>query len=285
MDRNEHIIHENEEGMRVKDILSSAMRLSRRTISRLNAQRSILLNNEPCRLSGTVKTGDRLTVREDSNIEILYEDDDLVIVNKPAGIAAHPQAEDVRNMGTFLKQRYGKDFAVRTCGRLDKPVSGIMVYAKNKETASALSQERQPEVLKKEYLALIQGSFEQDRGRLKYRLAKEKGKRGKRIAEDGQLCITDYETEKKYSGFSLVRVSIVTGRTHQIRSGMSAYGHPLLGDSLYGGSTVLIRRPALHCEHVTLLHPGNGRKIDLHCPLPADMKKILDTEEHYEHQD
>ena len=278
-----------QEGMALKTFLSSELSLSRREITRLHQNSSILVNGETARLTAELKKGDVIQVifvketEMPEDIDILYEDNDYVIVNKPAGLSAHKQSEDIPDMGILLRKHYGDDFTVRPMGRLDRYVSGIMLYAKNKQAAGRIAKEREDDLLHKEYLAFCGGIFAEKSGTMEYRLAKEAGKHGRSVMEEGQLCITDYEVINEYGSFSLVRIVIRTGRTHQIRAGMAAAGHPLLGDSLYHGNTNLIRRPALHCAKLSFVHPKTEKTIELTCPLPADMAKIRKGGSHNEH--
>ena len=274
-----HTVTDSENGSTVKALLKQ-MNISRRTVTRLMQSKGITLNDVSVPLTETVRTGDKLClsfVQSDLKTalflkeapDILYEDEDLVIVNKPFGMPCHPSKEHRDDMGTLLNLYYGNDFTVRTLGRLDKDVSGVMVYAKNKHTASRMSEQ-----IHKQYTAVITGQFEEPSGRLECRLKKTPYQRQAFVSEEGKDCITDYEVLDIYPGHSFVSVSIVTGRTHQIRATMAHFGHPLLGDALYGGSTDLIRRPALHCSSVTFIHPKTKKKITVSCDLPQDMQKL-----------
>ena len=276
-------IKSSEDGLLVKNILSKQMGFSRREISRFHVSGLIYLNDEKCRLTQEVHTNDIVTVRteEQSQLEskpiILYEDADIVVVNKPAGIPSHASAEHFDDdMGSILKRYYQDDnFTVRTVGRLDKGVSGIVVYAKTKQMAALLASAREGQLLHKEYLAIVKGKFEEQRGTLKYTLGKEKGIRGRSVTVDGQKCITNYEVITEGNFFSLLKVHIETGRLHQIRAGMAHFGHPLIGDRLYGGSMHAMKRPALHCWKVKFVHPKTKKKITVECKLPDDMQKVV----------
>jgi len=235
-------IKSSEDGLLVKNILSKQMGFSRREISRFHVSGLIYLNDEKCRLTQEVHTNDIVTVRteEQPQLEskpiILYEDADIVVVNKPAGIPSHASAEHFDDdMGSILKRYYQDDnFTVRTVGRLDKGV-----------------------------------------GTLTYTLGKEKGIRGRSVTVDGQKCITNYEVITEGNFFSLIKVHIETGRLHQIRAGMAHFGHPLIGDRLYGGSMHAMKRPALHCWKVEFVHPKTKKKITIESKLPDDMQKVV----------
>ena len=260
----------NEDGLLVKNILSKQMGFSRREISRFHVSGSIYLNDEKCRLTQEVHTNDVVTIRtEEPRLEskpiILYEDTDIVVVN----------FDD--DMGSILKRYYQDDnFTVRTVGRLDKGVSGIVVYAKTKQMAALLASAREEQLLHKEYLAIVKGKFEEQSGTLTYTLGKEKGIRGRSVTVDGQNCITNYEVIIEGNFFSLIKVHIETGRLHQIRAGMAYFGHPLIGDRLYGGSMHAMKRPALHCWKVEFIHPKTKKQIKIECKLPDDMQKVVD---------
>lgn len=280
-------ITEEMNGLAIKTVLSRFLGLSRREISRLKFSGGIIYKGENARVTQPVETGDliELTFPDQDTAaavvlsgkpEILYEDADLVIVNKPAGMPCHPSHEHLDDdMGTVLQNYYGGSFRVRPIGRLDKDVSGIMLYAKNQPSAARLSRQRAELVLHKEYTAIAEGIFENKKGTLTYSLAKVSGHRERKVTEGGRQCVTDYEVIGEYGNRSLLKISIVTGRTHQIRAGMAYAGHPLCGDKLYGGDTEHIRRAALHCSHLHLRQPFTQKEISLDLPLPDDMKALL----------
>lgn len=280
-------IEENENSLPVKAVLSKSAGLSRREISRLKFTHGICLNGVECRVSEPVKTGDIITltftekdlphaIRMTGKPDILYEDEDIVVVNKPAGMVCHPSHEHLDDdMGTLLQNYYGHGFTIRAIGRLDKDVSGIMMYAKSQPAAARLSAQRSKEDLHKVYHAIAQGHFEKKNGTLKYRLKRVEGSKQRKLSSDGQLCITNYRVLKEYDTYSLLEISIVTGRTHQIRAGMASVGHPLCGDKLYGGSVELMHRPALHCASMDFQQPFTKEHIHLDLHEPDDMQVLL----------
>ena len=281
-------ITEDLNGLKIKAVLSQSVGLSRREISRLKfAENGILLNGEQAYITAVVTTGDTLEIsfpdrdlahytRISGRPQILYEDEDLVIVDKPAGMPCHPSHEHLDDdMGTLLQNYYGTAFTVRAVGRLDKDVSGIMLYAKNQPAAARLSRQRTQGILKKTYTAVVQGHFEKKNDILTYRLARREGRRDRRISADGQECVTEYTVLQEYEDISVLAVSIITGRTHQIRAGMSYAGHPLCGDRLYGGSTEKIGRPALHCSKLVFQKPFGSEMITVECEIADDIKKLL----------
>lgn len=281
-------ITEDLNGLKIKAVLSQSVGLSRREISRLKfAENGILLNGEQAYITAPVRTGDVLEIcfpdrdiahytRISGRPQILYEDEDLVIVNKPAGMPCHPSHEHLDDdMGTLLQNYYGTAFTVRAVGRLDKDVSGIMLYAKNQPAAARLSRQRADGILKKTYTAVAEGHFEKKEDVLTYRLARKEGRRDRRISGNGQECVTEYRVLQEYKDLSVLTVSIITGRTHQIRAGMAYTGHPLCGDRLYGGSTEKISRPALHCSKLVFQKPFGSEMITVECEIADDIKKLL----------
>ncbi|MBR3350290.1 MAG: RluA family pseudouridine synthase [Solobacterium sp.] len=275
-------------GLAIKAVLSRLLGLSRREISRLKFTGGIVYNGESARVTQPVETGGilQLTFPDQDTAaavilsgrpDILYEDEDLVIVNKPAGMPCHPSHEHLDDdMGTLLQNYYGGTFRVRPIGRLDKDVSGIMLYAKNQPAAARLSAERASDDLRKEYTAIAQGHFDKPAGVLEYALLKVAGHKERKVSQAGQKCITEYEVIEECGDVSVLNVHIVTGRTHQIRTGMASASHPLCGDKLYGGDSFLIHRPALHCSHIQLIQPFTDKKITLDLEMPDDMKALLE---------
>lgn len=280
-------IEEKENSLPLKAVLSKSVGLSRREISRLKFNHGLLLNGNECRVTEIVHTNDVITLtflekdlphvlRMIGTPDILYEDEDLVVVNKPAGMVCHPTHEHIDDdMGTLLQNYYGSGFMIRSIGRLDKEVSGIMIYAKSRIAASRLSSQRSKEKLHKVYHAIVEGLFEEKSGTLKYSLARQEHGKQRKISDDGKACITHYKVLKEYEEYSFVEIWIETGRTHQIRAGMASVGHPLCGDSLYGGSRDLIDRPALHCARVDLLQPFDQTPIHIELEEPEDMKRLI----------
>lgn len=283
----EYTIEAKDDGLMVKAVLSKQLHLSRREISRLKFSNGLLLNNVHCRVTEIVHTGDviHLTFMEKDTAhairlvgkpDILYEDEDLVIVNKPAGMPCHPSHEHLDDdMGTLLQNYYHDQFTVRAIGRLDKDVSGIMLYAKNQPSAARLSRQRSAGVLNKVYLAICEGHFKEKSGTLHYALKKCAGHKERLISKDGQQCETEYRVVKETETCSLLKVHIITGRTHQIRAGMAWTRHPLIGDKLYGGDMERLHRPALHCAFLDFEQPFTHEKIHVECPLPQEMETIL----------
>ena len=278
-------ITDKQNGLTVKAVLSS-LGFSRHEISRFKfSAYQMYLNQKPVLVNQVVHTGDMLVI-EELNVEkfelhpisiepeILYEDEDVVVVNKPSGMPSHPSHHHLEDdMGTLLRNYYQDEhFVIRPIGRLDKDVSGIMIYAKNQLAAARLTAQRKDGTLQKEYYAIVEGQLD-DYGLLSFSLKKEEGKMAQSFDQGGKDCVTTYEVLKRYATECLIKVCLKTGRTHQIRAGFAGIGHPLSGDSLYGGNTAWIKRPALHCARIKFLQPFSKEKLELEIALAKDMKR------------
>ena len=251
----------------------------------------ILLNNKICDTRSIANVGDVITIdfnyEEDNsnivptqmNLDIVFEDDWLLIINKPAGIATHPSvlhfSDSLCNGVRFYFDSISLKKKVRPVNRLDLNTSGLVVFAKCEYIQECLISQMKSNVFKKDYLAICDGIFEDKVGVIDLPIARKENSIIERcISEDGQISITHYEVLNEFDNFSLVKCSLETGRTHQIRVHMSAIGHPLVGDSLYGNISNLIGRQALHCYHICFSHPIFKNNLDFVCDLPNDFKKL-----------
>ena len=279
----------------VYEVLKNILHLSDHEISQCKFDGEILVNGEKVHVNSHMKVSDVLLVHfpEDTNTElleeideipnILYETEDFVAVNKPSGIPTHASNNHLSDStGSILVSHYQKQgipFTVRSIGRLDNEVSGIVLFAKNQPAASRLNAERTNGKLKKIYIAYAEGTFEKKDDIISLPLAKGEGLERIVDEENGQKAITRYQVmeEREINGFSfsVLAVTILTGRTHQIRAHMKAIGHPLLGDSLYGGNTEFIGRVSLHAAKMEFLSPFTNENVKITAPLFDDMKNII----------
>ncbi len=275
-------------------ILSKVFGFSRKEISRLKFQGEILYEGKKVHVNEHIPVSGTLTAvfhepdteqkpETDFIPEIIYEDDDLIIVNKPSGMpvhAGHGHLDD--SLGDALAGWYaskGETFTVRVIGRLDSDVSGLVIYAKNQPAAARLSSQRAEGILKKKYTALASGHFDEKEGVIDLPVAKTDGSVKRTVSEDGKEAQTSYRVirESAVSGapVSLLELVLKTGRTHQIRTHLSELKHPLLGDQLYGGDCTLIQRPALHCSEVECISPFTNEAVKAEAQLPADMEAVI----------
>ncbi|MDD3403102.1 MAG: RluA family pseudouridine synthase [Hespellia sp.] len=303
------VIEAKEDGRQIHDIMRHQMELTEKQIRQAKyRENGICLNGEQKYTVATVKTGDWLEVRIAENSEskipsfydetiwspadgILYEDEDLVAVNKPAGVVSHPSPGHYNDsMASLLTGYYEKKnemLNLRCIGRLDKDTSGVLLFAKNQVAADRLAKQRLSGELSKEYQALAQGHFEESEGTIQMGITKIPGEIQARIDAEGKAAVTHYRVigehmirpadakpDTEPTVVSLVHLHLDTGRTHQIRLHLSWKGHPLLGDDWYGGHPAYCKRAALHAADITFIQPFSKERICLEAALPQDMAQI-----------
>ena len=273
----------------INNILQNELKVSSRLLYKLIKLNKIELNHKPCDTRKTGNLEDTITVNFDyeednSNIvptkmdlNIIFEDDWLLVVNKPAGIAIHPSvlhySDSLCNGIRFYFDKIGLKKKIRPVNRLDLNTSGLVVFAKCEYIQECLINQMKNNQFKKEYLAVCDGIFNEKSGTINLPIARKRNSIIERcISENGQTAITHYEVLKEFNNYSLVKCSLETGRTHQIRVHMSAIGHPLLGDSLYGSISDLINRQALHCYNLQFIHPVYNNDLNFFGDLPNDFK-------------
>ena len=297
------VIDENGDGMRVDAALASVLELSRSQVADLLNAGDVLQGKKPLSKSDRVKAGDRLIVTLPApfdplalhetpiaDLEIVHDDDDLVVINKPVGVAVHPSPGWTGP--TVLGGLLAKGIRISTSGaqerqgivqRLDVGTSGLMVVAKNEISYSHLKDQFRERNVAKVYHALIQGHMDPAEGTIDAPIGRHP-KEDYRFAvvADGKPSITHYSLIEYFAGATLVRVELETGRTHQIRVHFTALRHPLVGDLAYGGDPVLadrlgLRRPWLHAIELTFTQPRTGARLTFSAPYPEDLKSALET--------
>ena len=276
------------EGRTVKSLLKRELHMAEGYIAALKLRsEGICLNGQRVFTNARVVAGDVLTAqvgdwdgRNEAEaitaaLELLYEDEDLAVLNKSADMAVHGSAAGTRpTVANALAARWGHEQAFHPVNRLDRGTSGLMVIAKSAYVHELLRRQLHTDAFIREYLAFAAGHFEPDAGRIELPIAKAPGHpTAQEIRADGKASITDYRTLRLFPGYSLLRLRPLTGRTHQLRVHCAALGHPLLGDTLYGGDACL-PRPALHAAYLRLRHPVTGGLLTLEAPLPADLAAL-----------
>lgn len=273
----------------INSTLQNELKISSRLLYKLIKLNKIELNHNPCDTRKTGTFGDTITINFDyeednsniiptkMNLNIIFEDDWLLVVNKPAGIAIHPSvlhySDSLCNGIKFYFDKIGLKKKIRPVNRLDLNTSGLVVFAKCEYIQECLINQMKNNQFKKEYLAVCNGFFDKKSGTINLPIARKENSIIERcISENGQTAITHYEVLKEFDNYSLVKCSLETGRTHQIRVHMSAIGHPLLGDSLYGSISDLINRQALHCFNLQFIHPVYNNDLNFWGDLPNDFK-------------
>ncbi|MGM9972377.1 MAG: RluA family pseudouridine synthase [Anaeroplasmataceae bacterium] len=250
----------------------------------------ILLNNKECSSKTILKENDILSIitKEEidfspmpGNLDIIYEDDYLLIINKPAGILVHPDSKDktgcIVNLVANYYQSMGKNMQVRYLHRIDTDTTGLLMFAKDILTASYFNYLISIHSIKRTYLAIVCGNMEIKEGIIDEPIGEDRHhNQRRRVSKTGKKAITHYEVIGNLAhNYSLVKLVLETGRTHQIRVHMKYIGHPLAGDLLYGGSIKYINRQALHSYMLDFKHPYTNEDIHLEAPIPLDMKKII----------
>jgi 23S rRNA pseudouridine1911/1915/1917 synthase len=293
-------------GERLDKYLASVLGdLSRAQIQRLIREERVRIGDSVRRANTSVKGGDRVVLEvpdlapsplepEGIPLSILYEDADLVVVDKPAGMVVHPAAGHAS--GTLVNallhhvkdlSGIGGELRPGIVHRLDRGTSGVMVVAKHDKAHAELARQFHDREVEKEYVALVWGVVQAGR-RIDTPIGRDPHDRQKMSARArrARSAVTRITHAQHFRGVTLVHVAIATGRTHQIRVHLGAIGHPLVGDSVYGGgrkrvpgdlrAVARLQRPFLHSSRIAFAHPGDGRRLEVTAPLPPDLQGVLD---------
>ncbi len=286
---------ETDSDEKVLTILKRRLFCSGTLVKRLKSNNTIYLNGQPTFSYVQVKAGDVVSVKilehrtndnvppQDIPISVLFEDDYMIIVDKPAGMAVHPAGNYIHstlaNALRFYFWEQGIDMTIRPVGRLDRNTSGIVIFAKNSHVMSRMIVSlNQPEA-EKIYIGLVHGYMPEDSGLIDLPIKRADDSIISRVtADDGKPSKTLYKVLKKHSKASLVEYRLLTGRTHQIRLHSSSVGCPLVGDGIYGDDSKtahIIDRHALHCSEVSFTHPFTNVAHIITAHLPTDMQKAI----------
>jgi 23S rRNA pseudouridine1911/1915/1917 synthase len=288
------------DGERLDAALARMFGLSRSKAAELISDGLVLLAGRPAAKSDRVLAGDELEVtlpaprapeppRPVEGLTVLYEDDDIVVVDKPRGVAAHPTPGWTGPTVTGGLQAAGHTVATSGAAerqgivhRLDANTTGVMVVAKSERAYSALKRAFRERTVDKRYHALVQGHPDPLRGTVDAPIGRHPAGDGRfAVVSDGRPSVTHYDTLEAFRAASLVSVDLETGRTHQIRVHMAAIRHPCVGDLLYGADPVLaarlgLTRQWLHAVSLTFAHPADGRQVSFTSPYPPDLAHALD---------
>ena len=280
----------------VRQVVTGKFYISYNLLLKLKKNNKILLNGTSTYLDKEIFNGDIITINIDfeednSNIvptkmvlSVLYEDEYLLIIDKPAGIPVHPSIihfEDSLSNGVkYYFDTINLHKKIRPVNRLDRNTSGIVIFAKNEYIHDMLSKQMQNKQFKKEYIAICEGVFDKKQDTINAPIARKIDSIIERcVSSTGDVAITHYsilkEICKNNETFSEALVNLETGRTHQIRVHMAYIGHPIVGDSLYGNESDLINRQALHAYKVEFIHPITSKKLEIQSELPADIQNLI----------
>lgn len=289
-----HTVLPEEEGRMVKGILRGSLQLSYTLLKSLKwRENAILLNGQSVHVNAIVHAGDVVSValsertpREDLYCEntaapnIVYEDEDLLVLNKPAGVAMHPKADDAAapSLAAMLTGYLGEGSVPHFVSRLDKGTSGLLIAAKSGYVHDRLRRALHSSELRREYRAVAVGQVTPPCDVIDAPIGRADGSIIRRcVCEDGLVSRTEYEVLQTTERFTLLRLRPETGRTHQLRVHMAYLGHPLAGDWLYGTEDKnLIARPALHSYELWFTQPITGQELHFTAPIPQDMQQLLE---------
>lgn len=280
----------------VKDVLKSHFGISDRLLTKLKKNQKIYLNNKTTYVNTPVNLDDLIEVYLDFeetseniiptkiDLQIIFEDESMIILNKSPNIPVHPSIlhyeNSLSNGIRFYYDSKNLKIKIRPVNRLDKDTSGIVIFAKNEYIQEELIKQMKNKIFKKEYLAILDGFLDKNSGTINAPIARKEGSIIEReINPNGDNSITHFEVIKRFeylnNKLSLVKFNLETGRTHQIRVHSKYIGHPILGDSLYGKTSNLILRQALHAYKVSFIHPISKETCCFEVPISDDMQNIL----------
>jgi 23S rRNA pseudouridine1911/1915/1917 synthase len=307
-----------EAGKRLDQFLAARLDfVSRARVQEMIAESKVLVNDAPAKASLKLRGGERISVlgeaqrtplkavAEEIPLDIVYEDDDLAVINKPAGMMVHAGAgasDDARNRGTLVNallhhmrslSGVGGELRPGIVHRLDKETSGLIVVAKNDAAHRKLSAQFAAREVKKKYVALVHGWVKNDSGTLAHSIGRHPVRRMRMATrlEGGRAAVTHYRVvrrlDTKFGKFTLLDVKIDTGRTHQIRVHVAAIGHPVVGDTMYGApaqargknAVIVLKRNFLHAAELEFRHPRTGETVALKTELPTELRGFLEKVE------
>lgn len=291
----EYLVDDYFSGKNIKTLLKQHYHMSTNLITLLKKyEDGICVNGEHKRITYVLSENDHVTltmydepseniVPTQIELDILYEDDDIMVINKPPYLPTHPSMGNFENTLAngimHLWSKRGEAGTFRAVNRLDKNTSGLLVIAKNAYSHARLCEQIQQGLLKRKYLCVVCGNIEDDFGSVNAPIARECDSVIKRcIREDGQDALTHYRVVKRMIKHTLIELELETGRTHQIRVHMASLGTPVVGDFLYG-STDESQRQLLHSYHAKFIHPVTSEQLLLECDMPKDMSDFINEHE------
>ncbi len=275
--------------------------LSRTMIQKLNESGDVQVNGVKKKLSYKVQVGDNITIHipevketnlkpQEIPIEVIYEDDDIIVVNKPKGLVVHPANGNpdgtlVNAIMAMCKESLsgiGGELRPGIVHRLDKDTSGLLIVAKNDKAHIAMSEQIKDRKVKKIYIALVRGVIGEDEATIDMPIGRStKDRKKMAVTKNGKQAITHFRVLKRYPKYTLLEIKIDTGRTHQIRVHMAEVGHPVIGDTVYsnGKNSFGVEGQMLHARSLEFAHPITGKTMHLIAELPQYFKEILEGEE------
>ena len=292
------IVVNNNENIRLDSYIVTKEDLSRAMVQKLLEENNILVNGSIKKSSYKVKMGDKIDITinkpkeskieaQDIPVEIVYEDADIIVVNKPKGLVVHPAngnpdgtlVNAIMNICKDSLSGIGGEKRPGIVHRLDKDTSGLLIIAKNDKAHIQMSEQIKNRKVKKIYIALVRGIINENEATINMPIARSKKDRKKMaVDKDGKEAVTHFKVLKRYDKYTLLEIKIDTGRTHQIRVHMSEIGHPVIGDEVYsnGKNEFGVKGQMLHARSLDFEHPITGEKMHLEAEIPEYFKKVID---------
>ncbi len=277
----------------LRDVLISHMQVSHSLLIKLKLQHKIMVNGQVTYTNYRLHAGDLVTVNitldeqnhivpEDIPLDIIYEDSDLLVINKPPGLAVHPSKGILKgtlaNAVTHYWLQQGKSLLFRPINRLDKDTSGLILIGKSQYAHQAIFRQQKQGTIRRTYLAVVEGIIHEDYGCINQPIAHIDPRFCTRTVDlSGKPAVTNYVVLKRFKGLTLLSLTLDTGRTHQIRVHLSQSGYPICGDALYGKPSPFIGRQALHAYQLTFQQPRTGTTLQFEAALPLDIAKLLES--------
>ncbi len=295
----QYIVNSSDVGKRIDAYVSSVNNeISRTAVQRLIEEENILVNKKPTKASYKVQENDLIEINENKPkdielkaqnipLEVIYEDDDIIVVNKPKGLVVHPAIGNVD--GTLVNaimaickdslSGIGGEIRPGIVHRLDKDTSGILIVAKNDFSHINLSKQIKNHEVEKTYIALVRGVVKENEATINMPIGRStKDRKKMAVTRDGKNAITHFKVLKRYEKYTLLEIKIETGRTHQIRVHLSHIGYPVVGDYTYsnGKNDFNVEGQMLHAQKIKFKHPKTGKEMQLEADIPKYFKEILD---------
>lgn len=288
--RLDYEVEAEEAGLKIIDVMATSMDLSSRLIRKCKNHKHIFLNQKDGSVNRIVQKGDIISVLLDHDentfdpnpidIKIIYEDGDMLVVDKPPFLVVHPTKGHpygtLANAVSHHQYRNGQNYKIRFINRLDRDTSGVLLIAKNAFAQQVISDQMQNDLVEKIYYAIVEGCIADESGTIDLPIERvEELDIRRAVLEHGAASVTHYRVVKRLENHTLVEIKLETGRTHQIRVHFAHIGHPVLGDSLYGTASTLINRQALHCYLMSFKPPRSRDIIAVTAELPDDMETVI----------
>ena len=291
--KNDIISYINEdENLTLKEVLLDKLNFSVRSLSKMKRYKTVKVNNEYIKPSEKIKKGDLIEVKieedmadfkpQNLDLPILYDDFDIIMVNKPPFMVVHPTKSHyentIANGVTHYIMEKNEKVKVRFVNRLDMNTSGLVIVAKNPYAQFVLSSDMKEDKVEKMYIAVVKGVVKEDSGTINEPIYRPTDDSVKRIVhKDGQPSVTHFEVVERLKNATVLKLKLETGRTHQIRVHLNHIGHGIIGDELYGHvDEILINRQALHAFSLRFKQPRTREDLEFKAPLPRDMEELIE---------